>query len=278
MKTLMRRLGMTPDPQSPPEIKILANQIQKFLSREPVEFAVADLSICGDFQKRVLLAERKIPRGKVCSYGELARILGAPRAARAVGTALARNPFPLIIPCHRAVRSDGNLGGFAGGLKMKRVLLEMEGVTFDSRGRIKRNHFLIGSEGMKQLVVVSPSCKHFMVIPSNRISDPTSGEFKILLARVIRLILQGGNSSMAPWTKNTARYRMTDHWNNDYVLGTRKQMEQNSRADSHQDELTSSPPRSIPARYPWNIERNGIVNTMYFSDCDLIRVRKPQYD
>jgi O-6-methylguanine DNA methyltransferase len=66
--------------------------------------------------------------------------LSAPRAARAVGTALARNPFPLIIPCHRVVRSDGMLGGFGGGLKMKKALLEMEGVAFDRSGRVQKAH------------------------------------------------------------------------------------------------------------------------------------------
>jgi methylated-DNA-[protein]-cysteine S-methyltransferase len=59
---------------------------------------------------------------------------------------LARNPFPLIIPCHRAIRSDGSLGGFGGGLKMKRALLEMEGVGFDSRGHVEERHFLKSSE------------------------------------------------------------------------------------------------------------------------------------
>ena len=58
----------------------------------------------------------------------------------AVGTALARNPFPLIIPCHRVVRSDGMLGDFGGGLKMKKAFLEMEGVAFDRSGRVQKAH------------------------------------------------------------------------------------------------------------------------------------------
>jgi methylated-DNA-[protein]-cysteine S-methyltransferase len=62
--------------------------------------------------------------------------LGCPRAARAVGTALANNPFPIIIPCHRTIRADGTPGGFGGGIMMKRNLLEMEGVRFDPRGRV----------------------------------------------------------------------------------------------------------------------------------------------
>lgn len=89
------------------------------------------------FQKKVLLLERQIPYGQVSTYGRLAYKLGHPGAARAVGTALARNPFPIIIPCHRTIRSDGSLGGFGGGLKLKRQLLELEGVRFDKKGRVK---------------------------------------------------------------------------------------------------------------------------------------------
>jgi methylated-DNA-[protein]-cysteine S-methyltransferase len=87
------------------------------------------------------VAERTIPRGYVSSYSALAACIGRPRAARAVGTALAGNPFPIIIPCHRTVRTDGSLGGFGGGLPMKRALLEMEGVTFDQRGRARTEFF-----------------------------------------------------------------------------------------------------------------------------------------
>ena len=102
------------------------------------DLSVLDLDACGDFQRRVLLEERKIPRGKVSTYRRVAERIGSPKAARAVGTALATNPFPLIIPCHRAVRSNGELGGFGGGLPMKKALLEMEGVRFDARGRVVR--------------------------------------------------------------------------------------------------------------------------------------------
>ena len=77
-----------------------------------------------------------IPRGRVSTYKRIAAHLGSPTGARAVGNALAGNPFPIIIPCHRAVRSDMSLGGYQGGLSMKRRLLEMEGITFDDTGRI----------------------------------------------------------------------------------------------------------------------------------------------
>lgn len=93
------------------------------------------------FQRRVLWMEHKIPRGSVSTYGRLAHKLGNPHAARAVGTALARNPFPLIIPCHRTIRSDGSLGGYAGGLKMKKRLLEIEDIEFDQKGRVVTSDF-----------------------------------------------------------------------------------------------------------------------------------------
>ncbi len=70
---------------------------------------------------------RRIKPGHVASYSELAEAAGAPRAARAVGNACARNPFPILVPCHRVVKSDGSIGGFGGDASMKRYLLELEG-------------------------------------------------------------------------------------------------------------------------------------------------------
>lgn len=87
----------------------------------------ADLGGGGEFQRRVLRAVRAIPRGQVRAYRDIARCAGSPNAVRAVGRALATNPLPLLIPCHRVVRSDGALGGYQGGPAMKRFLLEREG-------------------------------------------------------------------------------------------------------------------------------------------------------
>lgn len=83
-----------------------------------------------DFHRRVYEAARTIPRGAVMSYGEVARLAGNPRAARAVGAAMARNPFAPFVPCHRVIGADGGLVGFGGqgGLDLKRSLLEAEGV------------------------------------------------------------------------------------------------------------------------------------------------------
>lgn len=126
-----------------PPIRELGLQLQRFLDGEAVGFdlGVLALGTCSEFQRRVLLAEARIPRGRVSTYGRIAAHLGVPGGARAVGGALARNPFPLVIPCHRAVRSDGRLGGFQGGLEMKRALLALEGVTVTSDDRVAGEAF-----------------------------------------------------------------------------------------------------------------------------------------
>jgi methylated-DNA-[protein]-cysteine S-methyltransferase len=123
-----------------PAISDLGERMQAFLEGEPVAFALASVALeaCTLFQQRVLIAEHGIPRGWVSTYGLIAAHLGVARGARAVGSALARNPFPLIVPCHRAIRSDGSLGGYQGGLAMKRRLLEMEGVEVSPTGIVLR--------------------------------------------------------------------------------------------------------------------------------------------
>jgi len=82
-----------------------------------------------DFRRAVYAATRDIPAGTTWSYGEVARAIGRPDGARDVGTALARNPFPIIVPCHRVVAANGALTGFSapGGLETKRRMLELEG-------------------------------------------------------------------------------------------------------------------------------------------------------
>lgn len=85
-----------------------------------------DLRGLPPFTQAVLKIASKIPYGEVRSYRWVAEQLGSPKAARAVGNALARNPIPIIIPCHRVIRADGSLGGYALGLDWKRRLLELE--------------------------------------------------------------------------------------------------------------------------------------------------------
>ena len=109
------------------ELNGLADRLRRYGRGEPVAFPDAlDFDGVSHFQRAVWQATRDIPRGQTCSYGELAARVGRPGAARAVGQAMARNPWPIIVPCHRVVASDGGLGGYGGGLDMKRRLLRLE--------------------------------------------------------------------------------------------------------------------------------------------------------
>jgi methylated-DNA-[protein]-cysteine S-methyltransferase len=86
-----------------------------------------DWSLVKGFNLKVLRATAKIPYGGVSTYGTLARMAGSPRAARAAGNALHNNPIPLVVPCHRVLHTGGGLGGYGGGLPMKKYLLTLEG-------------------------------------------------------------------------------------------------------------------------------------------------------
>ncbi|NYT04083.1 MAG: methylated-DNA--[protein]-cysteine S-methyltransferase [Candidatus Methanofastidiosa archaeon] len=105
-------------------------EIKGFLSGENIKFnlELLDFDICTDFEKKVLISDFNIPRGYVSTYSRIANSIGVPKGARAVGNALANNPFPIVIPCHRVIRVDGSLGGFGGGFEMKKRLLENEGI------------------------------------------------------------------------------------------------------------------------------------------------------
>ncbi|MHA1959679.1 MAG: methylated-DNA--[protein]-cysteine S-methyltransferase [Candidatus Thorarchaeota archaeon] len=121
----------------------LATYVIRFFAgmEEEIPWSLVDRSVCSDFQLRVLDAECTVPRGKTISYSELARRAKA-NSARAAGSALAKNPFPIVVPCHRAVRSDRSLGGYQGGLAMKKQILSMEGVGFDDQDRVLPDFFL----------------------------------------------------------------------------------------------------------------------------------------
>lgn len=99
--------------------------------RQDFDLELLDLDSCTDFQKKVLMETARIPPGRVTTYRRLAERVAGPSIARAAGRALAGNPFPLAIPCHRVVMSNGGIGGYQGGAGMKRSLLELEGVSFD---------------------------------------------------------------------------------------------------------------------------------------------------
>jgi methylated-DNA-[protein]-cysteine S-methyltransferase len=126
-----RGLGIEADFRQPGALlRQLAEDLRRYFAGERVDFDryKVDLVKHPRFLRRALMAARRIPRGQVRSYSSLAAAAGNPRAARAAGQAMARNPVPIIIPCHRVIASDGSLGGFGGGLEMKRALLELEGV------------------------------------------------------------------------------------------------------------------------------------------------------
>lgn len=111
-----------------PIARRLVEELSRYFAGEPVRFDVLplDLSAGTAFQRRVWRALRRVPFGATIAYGELARKAGCPGAARAVGQAVGANPIPVVIPCHRVIRSDGGLGGFSAGLGIKRRLLRHE--------------------------------------------------------------------------------------------------------------------------------------------------------
>lgn len=125
-------------PGSTELITSLGEKIQRFLKGNDESFylELLDLKNCFESQKKVLLAEYEIPRGWISTYKRIAIEIGIPNGARVVGNALARNPFPIVIPCHRAVKSNGEIGGFQGGSKMKYALLKLEGIEISDRGRV----------------------------------------------------------------------------------------------------------------------------------------------
>lgn len=108
------------------------NQLHEYLNGKRTSFDInVDLSALTEFHQQVLMAAWEIPHGMIVTYGEIARRIGKPKAARAVGQALGRNPVPIVIPCHRVISSDGSLGGYSGGggLETKAKLLELEKFT-----------------------------------------------------------------------------------------------------------------------------------------------------
>ncbi len=137
------------------------------LGRLPV-----DLSSIGDFQRKVLEKCAEIPPGEIRPYGWIAREIGNPGAVRAVGSALGRNPVPVLIPCHRVVRTDGHIGNYAYGSSMKRSLLEYEGLDPDAIETQARHGIrLVGSDTTH--IYCYPTCRH-----AKRISDTHRVEFR----------------------------------------------------------------------------------------------------
>jgi len=101
-------------------------QLEEYFAGERTTFEVKLAAEGAPFEREVWHALEKIPFGETVSYGEIARRVGQPTAARAVGTANGRNPIAVIVPCHRVIGADGSLTGYGGGLERKRLLLELE--------------------------------------------------------------------------------------------------------------------------------------------------------
>ena len=115
---------------APHETEEVIQQVQAYLDGQRTNFDLpTDISILTAFQQQVLQATQQIPRGRIATYMDIARKIGKPKAVRAVGQALGRNPIPIVIPCHRVIASDGTLGGYSGGggLETKAKLLQLEG-------------------------------------------------------------------------------------------------------------------------------------------------------
>lgn len=122
------RLEARGEPLGQEVLRNAKKQVTEFLSGKRSRLdCPLDLSGGTPFQRRVWKAIRAIPPGQVRSYKWVARRVGGARYARAVGLALGANPLPLVVPCHRVVGADGSLGGFTGGLRLKRRLLALEG-------------------------------------------------------------------------------------------------------------------------------------------------------
>jgi methylated-DNA-[protein]-cysteine S-methyltransferase len=124
------KLEPYPRPSNQQTTKSAVQALEQYLRGENVDLSAfpVDLENRSVFQRAVLEYTRQIPRGSVVTYSELAAKLGSPRAARAVGNALRRNPVPLFVPCHRVV-GVADLGGYNWGLEIKRKLLQLEGVN-----------------------------------------------------------------------------------------------------------------------------------------------------
>jgi methylated-DNA-[protein]-cysteine S-methyltransferase len=128
----LRTRGFRPVPNQT-AIEAVRQQLIEYFRGERDHFEVPlDVSGVTPFTRSVLQATAEVPFGRLTSYRGIAEKIGKPSATRAVGNALGRNPIPVIIPCHRVVRSDASLGGYTGGLEIKERLLAHEGVLLAS--------------------------------------------------------------------------------------------------------------------------------------------------
>jgi methylated-DNA-[protein]-cysteine S-methyltransferase len=129
-EALSRRFPDAVEADPPKPVQDVIEAVRRLLAGAAEDLAAVevDLSLLPEFERRVLAETRRIPPGETRTYGEIARALNAPGAARAVGRALGRNPVPIVIPCHRVLGSGGKSGGFSapGGVTTKMRMLEIE--------------------------------------------------------------------------------------------------------------------------------------------------------
>jgi methylated-DNA-[protein]-cysteine S-methyltransferase len=115
--------------EAPARLDEARRELDLYFAGKLTEFDLPlDWQLSRDFRRRALRAIDRIPYGKTRSYTEIARIAGNERAVRAAGTACGANPIPIVVPCHRVLRTGGALGGYGGGLPMKEALLKLEGI------------------------------------------------------------------------------------------------------------------------------------------------------
>ena len=127
---LLEVFGDRPLLRQPAKLDAVRRQLDRYFSGRSLTFDIdVDLSAVSGFSRKVLQAAARIPPGHVLTYQQIAGKAGSPRASRAAGNALHNNPVAIVVPCHRIVRSGGNLGGYGGGTANKEWLLKHEGAT-----------------------------------------------------------------------------------------------------------------------------------------------------
>jgi methylated-DNA-[protein]-cysteine S-methyltransferase len=115
--------------EAPAQLDDVRRELDEYFERRRNAFDVPiDWALVGPFGRKVLSATAAIPYGETRTYAEIAAAAGSPRGSRAAGNALGANPIPIVIPCHRVLRTGGGLGGYTGGLHRKELLLRTEGV------------------------------------------------------------------------------------------------------------------------------------------------------
>jgi methylated-DNA-[protein]-cysteine S-methyltransferase len=156
LSALRRRFDPVPDSSA---VSRVQDELDRFMAGDQSALrSKIDLSLVGgDFQRRVLERLLEVEPGAILTYSSLAAWVNAPHASRAVGGAMHDNPIPVYVPCHRVVRSDLSLGGYGGGLDLKRKLLEIEGFSFTTKKTVAQDAAVWGHR--KTAIYCRPDCR-----------------------------------------------------------------------------------------------------------------------